>query len=126
MNKFIVVHCIEKRENVEIIQPFVINVEHIVLIEQEWWECCLKNSKRKDGHLRTKVYVSQSGYKWVHVRETVSELMSMISFDTRTGLTVEYLSKSTQQYVESNQLADDIWWDKEWRDSYGDGRGGEE
>ena len=141
MSKFIVVNCIEiRQDDVEIIQPFVINVNHIVLIEQEWWECNLECGVRKDGHLRTKVYMTKhNGYRYLVVRETVSEIMSMIGsdcvatapsaegnlFHLKTS-SLESLSESTKQFVDSNRLADDKRWDKYWRNVYGDGRGGEE
>lgn len=127
MSKFIVVHSIETREDdVEIVQPYVINVNHIVLIEQEWFDCELAFSKRRDGYLRTRICVNESGYRSVSVRESASEIMSMIGTDNMPSTTLESLSESTKQFVDSNRVADDKYWDREWRDSYGDGRGGEE
>ena len=118
MSQFIIVHCIETREDVEIIQPFVINVSQIVLIEQEWSNGGLRFGKREYGRLQTKVYVRDC-MRYVTVRETVAEIMSMIGPVNMTSESFEYLSKTTQQFVESNQVADDIIW-------IGDGKGGKE
>jgi hypothetical protein len=119
MSKFILLHSVDEREGVEIVQPFVFNVDHIVLIETDWVDCDMEHDERVDGHPLTKVYVSQSGYRSVSVRESVSEIMALMGHSGKAS------EQSLKQFVTSNEIADDKWWDKEWRDSYGNGRGGE-
>jgi hypothetical protein len=119
MSKFILLHSVDEREGVEIVQPFVFNVDQIVLIETDWVDGDLVESERVNGHSRTKVYVSQSGYRWVSVRESVSEVLALMGHSGKAS------EQSLKQFVTSNEIAEDKWWDREWRDSYGDGRGGE-
>ena len=104
------------------VDTVVVNVDAIVLIEHDWDESDQCHGVITPGQSVTKVYMREGAYKYLDVRESVVEIVQLLG--SQCGLaqeSIDDLSNAVGGFENIHQRVDDEWWDKEWRESYGDG-----